>query len=312
MPGPQAAWAPAAATLPATALAAQPPRAAPTATDASSQVATEGVAAAGAATGTPATAASTAASADLATTPAAPAAPAQPSPADGAATPAAATGTTAPAAATAPVAATPAATPAASSAEPGTASPDAAAPAATTDAAPAPAPTPTAPAGALQVGTVQHRVAAAAQGATPALSDQLATKLGEQLPALRAAGNGQHVLTLHVDPEHFGPVRVVAHISADAVRVELVGATDAARDALRQSLPDLRRDLAATGLSSDVSLGADGADGSGTPGGSADRRGLAGPARPAAPQPGATGLAGPHDSHATRSPATAGGLDLLV
>jgi flagellar hook-length control protein FliK len=185
------------------------------------------------------------------------------------------------------------------------------APAATTDAAPAPAPATTAPAAALQVGTVQHRAAAAAASA-PALSDQLAAKLGEQLPALRAAGNGQHVLTLHVDPEHFGPVRVVAHISPDAVRVELVGVTDAARDALRQSLPDLRRDLAATGLSSDVSLGADGADGSGTPGGSADRQAPAGPSRPAGPRPGTTGTAGTADPHATRSPATAGGLDLLV
>jgi flagellar hook-length control protein FliK len=171
-------------------------------------------------------------------------------------------------------------------------------------------PTTPAPAAALQVGTVQHRAAAGTAGA-PALSDQLAAKLGEQLPALRAAGNGQHVLTLHVDPEHFGPVSVVAHISPDAVRVELVGATDAARDALRQSLPDLRRDLAATGLSSDVSLGADGADGSGTPGGGSDRA-PAGTSRPAAVPTGSTGTAGTADSHATRSPAAAGGLDLLV
>jgi len=58
----------------------------------------------------------------------------------------------------------------------------------------------------------------------------------------------------------------VCLVTPDAVRVELVGATDAARDALRQSLPDLRRDLAATGLSSDVQLGDPGSGASGSAG----------------------------------------------
>ncbi|TKR21928.1 flagellar hook-length control protein FliK, partial [Cellulomonas hominis] len=164
---------------------------------------------------------------------------------------------------------------------------------------------------ALQVGTVQHRVAAAA--ATPApLSDQLAAKIGEQLPALRSAGTGQHVLTLHVDPEHFGPVKVVAHISADAVRVELVGATDAARDALKQSLPDLRRDLAATGLSSDVRLGADGAGtGAGDRAG-ADAAGRREGGRPDGTRPGSGAAPGAAAPAPTRPSAHAGGLDLLV
>ncbi|NHT18159.1 flagellar hook-length control protein FliK, partial [Cellulomonas sp. IC4_254] len=177
------------------------------------------------------------------------------------------------------------------------------------DAAPAPAPTaPAAAPAALQVGTVQHRAAAAA--ATPApLSDQLATRLGEQLPALRSAGTGQHVLTLHVDPEHFGPVKVVAHISAEAVRVELVGATDAARDALKQSLPDLRRDLAATGLSSDVRLGTDGAgSGPGNRAG-ADAAGRREPGRPDGSRAGTGAAAAPAPA---RPSAHAGGLDLLV
>ncbi|NKY11416.1 flagellar hook-length control protein FliK, partial [Cellulomonas hominis] len=167
-------------------------------------------------------------------------------------------------------------------------------------------------AAALQVGTVQHRAPAAAQAAAAPLSDQLATKIGEQLPALRSLGGGSHVLTLRVDPEHFGPVKVVAHITPDAVRVELVGATDAARDALRQSLPDLRRDLAATGLSSDVSLGAD--DAAGSAGGQA-RGDLPGAARATAP---GSATAGPGagtaatDPSAARPSTAAGGLDLLV
>ncbi|MEN1976972.1 flagellar hook-length control protein FliK, partial [Cellulomonas olei] len=174
---------------------------------------------------------------------------------------------------------------------------------------PAPAPAPTAPA-ALQVGTVQHRApVAAAPAAGVPLSDQIAAKLGEQLPALRSLGGGSHVLTLRVDPEHFGPVTVVAHISPESVRVELVGATDSARDALRQSLPDLRRDLASTGLSSDVSLG--GGDASGATGGETRRDSLAA-ARPLGAAPAGTAPGPATDLPAARPSTAAGGLDLLV
>ncbi|HEY3339965.1 MAG TPA: hypothetical protein VGK18_15810, partial [Propionicimonas sp.] len=52
-----------------------------------------------------------------------------------------------------------------------------------------------------------------------------------------------------------GPVRVVAHIGAGGVRIELLGATDQAREALRAALPDLRRDLVAAGLPAELDLG---------------------------------------------------------
>lgn len=94
------------------------------------------------------------------------------------------------------------------------------------------------------------------------------------------------------------------------MRVELVGATDAARDALKQSLPDLRRDLAATGLSSDVRLGTDGA-GSG-PGdrAGADAAGRREPGRPDGRT--GTGAASATAPAPARPSAHAGGLDLLV
>ncbi|MBD3781011.1 MAG: flagellar hook-length control protein FliK, partial [Micrococcales bacterium] len=226
-------------------------------------------------------------------------------PAGPGAAPAAATAAPAGGSAPAPTALTGAAQPSAGSAASGTA-------AAATDPAgdtPAPAPAPTAPA-ALQVGTVQHRApVAAAPAAGVPLSDQIAAKLGEQLPALRSLGGGSHVLTLRVDPEHFGPVTVVAHISPESVRVELVGATDSARDALRQSLPDLRRDLASTGLSSDVSLG--GGDASGATGGETRRDSLAG-ARPLGAAPAGTAPGPATDLPAARPSTAAGGLDLLV
>ena len=57
---------------------------------------------------------------------------------------------------------------------------------------------------------------------------------------------GTHHLTMTVNPDSLGPVTVRAHISASGeVQVELSGATDAGRDALRGILVDLRRDLAA-------------------------------------------------------------------
>ncbi|WP_454085661.1 flagellar hook-length control protein FliK [Georgenia sp. Marseille-Q6866] len=62
---------------------------------------------------------------------------------------------------------------------------------------------------------------------------------------------------MHVDPEDLGPVKVSAHIGVDGVRIELHGMTDAAKDALRGALSDLRRELAATGLRADLDLGSE-------------------------------------------------------
>lgn len=57
---------------------------------------------------------------------------------------------------------------------------------------------------------------------------------------------GTHQLTMTVNPDSLGPVTVRAQISASGeVQVELSGATDAGRDALRTILVELRRDLAA-------------------------------------------------------------------
>ena len=89
----------------------------------------------------------------------------------------------------------------------------------------------------------------------------LAEQLGARLTSLHGLAKGTHVLTVPVDPEHLGPVRIVAHIGPESVRVELLGANDASREALRSSLADLRRDLTAAGVQVDV-----GSRGSGQPG----------------------------------------------
>lgn len=59
-----------------------------------------------------------------------------------------------------------------------------------------------------------------------------------------------------IAPDSLGPVTVRAHITAGGdVRVELSGATDAGRDALRGILTDLRRDLASVMPHATLSVG---------------------------------------------------------
>jgi flagellar hook-length control protein FliK len=75
--------------------------------------------------------------------------------------------------------------------------------------------------------------------------------------SLASAAPGEHVVTISVTPENLGPVTVRAHITGEGIRVELFAPTDLAREALRVILPDLRRDLAGTGLSAQLDLSSD-------------------------------------------------------
>lgn len=103
--------------------------------------------------------------------------------------------------------------------------------------------------------------------------------------------SGTHQLTMTVNPDSLGPVTIRAHISAAGeVRVELSGATDAGRDALRTILVDLRRDLAAVMPHATLSVGG-AADASG------DRGGQSG-AGPAAADQGGTREGGARDGGA--------------
>lgn len=73
---------------------------------------------------------------------------------------------------------------------------------------------------------------------------------------LARAPHGDHVITVTVTPENLGPVTVRAHVGPDGVRVELFAPLDVGRDALRAILPDLRRDLAGTGLQAQLDVSA--------------------------------------------------------
>lgn len=111
-----------------------------------------------------------------------------------------------------------------------------------------------APAAAPAVST-PNPVAQAAPTYAPNLSQQLFDQMQHQLSRLKVLGQGQHQLKLAINPETFGPVRVAANFHADGtVHLQLLGASEAAREQLRQALSDLRRDLASTGLQADLDL----------------------------------------------------------
>ncbi|KQR43463.1 hypothetical protein ASF87_16885 [Microbacterium sp. Leaf161] len=97
-------------------------------------------------------------------------------------------------------------------------------------------------------------VAASLPTATPVSSPDAATTANRAVAAqvapvvvsIAQRPMGTHQLTMTVNPDSLGPVTVRAHITASGdVQVELSGATDAGRDALRTMLVELRRDLAA-------------------------------------------------------------------
>ncbi|MBY0178319.1 flagellar hook-length control protein FliK, partial [Curtobacterium herbarum] len=85
--------------------------------------------------------------------------------------------------------------------------------------------------------------AAPSAPAIPATAPQpVAQQLARPLFTLAHAGPGEHVLTVQLTPEALGPVTVRAHVTGHGMHVELFAASDVGRDAVRQILPDLRRD----------------------------------------------------------------------
>uniref|UniRef100_UPI00226B75B8 flagellar hook-length control protein FliK n=2 Tax=unclassified Curtobacterium TaxID=257496 RepID=UPI00226B75B8 len=82
----------------------------------------------------------------------------------------------------------------------------------------------------------------------------LAQQLARPLFTLAQAGTGEHVVTVHLVPDSLGPVTVRAAVGAHGMHVELFAASDAGRDAVRQVLPDLRRDAAGSGVTTTLDL----------------------------------------------------------
>jgi flagellar hook-length control protein FliK len=158
--------------------------------------------------------------------------------------------------------------------------------------------------------------AALAPPSQPTFPVPLSSQLSGQLTSLRQLPHGEHVLTLTVNPETFGPVKVVAHITHDGVALQLFGASDQAREALKAALPDLRRDLAGTGLQPNLELGSGSGSGAGGRGAMSDPSSFAGngnaPYQSPRPPFGGTVAAGISTADHTIQATLRGGLDLVL
>lgn len=98
---------------------------------------------------------------------------------------------------------------------------------------------------------------AAGPGAPSSLSAvPFTAQLARPLFTLAAAGPGEHVITITVTPDNLGPVTVRALVSSEGIRIELFAPSDLGRDAIRAILPELRRDLAGSGMGSNLDLSA--------------------------------------------------------
>ncbi|MGL3805128.1 flagellar hook-length control protein FliK [Paeniglutamicibacter sp. R2-26] len=106
-------------------------------------------------------------------------------------------------------------------------------------------------------------VSAVSVGSAPAVGNVLSgeaptlplnRQLAGPIASLATGPHGERTLSVNVAPEALGPVTVKAHLGHDGLRVELTAPTEAGREALRAMLPELRRDLAATGAGT-VSIG---------------------------------------------------------
>jgi hypothetical protein len=91
---------------------------------------------------------------------------------------------------------------------------------------------------------------------------------------LRHSPDGVHRMVLQLHPAELGAVQITAELREGTIHLQLHGATEVGRDALRASLDDLRRDLSDAGISAgslDVggeAAGSWGRQGSGPGGGS--------------------------------------------
>jgi flagellar hook-length control protein FliK len=105
-------------------------------------------------------------------------------------------------------------------------------------------PLPVSPAPAQQPAAV-----APAARTEPAAAPPPAEQLAAEIVPLRSR-DGEHKLTVHLHPVDLGPITVTAQVRGNDIQLDLGGATEGAREALRAALPELRRELERAGFDS--------------------------------------------------------------
>jgi flagellar hook-length control protein FliK len=121
----------------------------------------------------------------------------------------------------------------------------------TQDLPPAPDTAPAQPA--AVTAPLTHTAATAATAAPgkpePAAAPPHANQLAAEIVPLRNR-DGEHKLTVHLHPIDLGPITVTAQVRGQDIQLDLGGGTEAAREALRAALPELRRELERAGFDS--------------------------------------------------------------
>jgi flagellar hook-length control protein FliK len=80
-------------------------------------------------------------------------------------------------------------------------------------------------------------------------------QIAAPLLQVRARGDGVHRLLLELHPADLGQVNVEVRLHSGEMRISLSSGNDAAREAIRAALPQLRTDLASVGLvATDISV----------------------------------------------------------
>ena len=118
--------------------------------------------------------------------------------------------------------------------------------------APAPAPAaPDSPFFSMTTAATTVPVVQSADAAAPTAGSDppVAAQLGPQLAVLTDAADGSHTMTLVITPDSLGPVSIQATVTDGRLDLTLHGAHEHGRHALAEALPDLRRELEASGLS---------------------------------------------------------------
>ena len=118
----------------------------------------------------------------------------------------------------------------------------------------------------------------------PSPAPPLQQQLAQPVMTLARQPDGDHVVVVRIAPDDLGPVTVHARVSDTSVHIELFAPSDAGRDAIRQILADLRRDLNASTANASVSVsdqnapGAESGGGGRSPWTSGEERGTTAPA----------------------------------